>query len=308
MTDRIIPDGVPPTLSVVIPTCNRPALLAEAVRSVVDAVAGSTVVLQVIVVDDGEQPGASDIAAAHGATFLRGSGVGVSAARNLGLAAATGAYVGFLDDDDVWVAGYPIAQLQLLAARPEIDAVVSRMMMGDDQARPVFGPLPPEPLDDSASMYRQFLDYVPVVGSLLVRRAAVDRVGGFDTGLVGAEDWDWGLRLARTCDIAAVTDVAIVLRQHGQGRARSLEAEYDVNRRRCSDTFVVFRRGCADIPIAARVRLVRRWIELRGWWSHMFAELADRATAGGDRRTARRAIVRSVVLSPPAAAKRRLVR
>jgi glycosyltransferase involved in cell wall biosynthesis len=93
-----------PEVSVIIPAFNRANLIARTI----DSVLGQTYpACHVILVDDGSTDGTDAVVAARYAgnprvRVLREENRGVSAARNAGLAAATGDYVAFLDSDDVW--------------------------------------------------------------------------------------------------------------------------------------------------------------------------------------------------------------
>src|SRR5688572_2640316 len=93
--------------SIVIPTYNRPELLARSVRSVL---AQSTAHFELIIVDDGS---ATDIdthfpsALDARITILRSPiHSGVAAARNLGIRASRGRWISFLDDDDEYLPSF----------------------------------------------------------------------------------------------------------------------------------------------------------------------------------------------------------
>ncbi|MGM0704224.1 MAG: glycosyltransferase family 2 protein [Pseudomonadota bacterium] len=94
-----------PSVSVVIPTCDRPQYLREAVVSVV---AQTSPAQEIIVIDNGRQP--VDIEMLPSYNNLRVVRAlpyfGVSQARNLGVILATSQLVSFLDDDDAWDSAY----------------------------------------------------------------------------------------------------------------------------------------------------------------------------------------------------------
>jgi glycosyltransferase involved in cell wall biosynthesis len=93
-----------PLISVVIPTHNRPGLLAEAIASVR---AQTFTDYEIIVVSNGESADMRranrQVAAGHNATYLELERGNVSAARNAGVESAKGEWIAFLDDDDNWL-------------------------------------------------------------------------------------------------------------------------------------------------------------------------------------------------------------
>jgi glycosyltransferase involved in cell wall biosynthesis len=90
-----------PFFSVIIPTCNRAALLNEALASVK---AQRFTDYELIVVDDGSTDQTPRIVDSCGLPilYLRQENQGPGAARNLAIASASGEYVAFLDSDDLW--------------------------------------------------------------------------------------------------------------------------------------------------------------------------------------------------------------
>jgi glycosyltransferase involved in cell wall biosynthesis len=89
---------LPPKLSVVICSLNGAASVDRCIRSLEAQTVRSS--LELIVVDDGSTDTTSQVAQAHGATVIRHAvNLGLAAARNSGLAAATAPIVAFLDDD-----------------------------------------------------------------------------------------------------------------------------------------------------------------------------------------------------------------
>ncbi len=198
-----------PLVSVVIPTFDRAGPVFAAVHSVLSQ---TYVALELLVVDDGST---DDTAARLGAIrdprlhVLRQPNGGVARARNRGIAAAQGAYIAFLDSDDVWLPGKLAAQVATMqAAGPRTGfchtglevrrggTVVERRM-----PRIAGACLPALLLSNPV--------HAPTTTGL-VRRDVFDAVGGFDPALPAIEDWEWLQRVARLYDIAAVPEVLAV--------------------------------------------------------------------------------------------------
>lgn len=96
-----------PTVSVVITTRNRSEFLVEAVRSVVGQ---DYRPIEIVVVDDSSVPAAEEALTGEGSgclQILRNEvAAGVAAARNMGAAATAGDFIGFVDDDDVFLGSH----------------------------------------------------------------------------------------------------------------------------------------------------------------------------------------------------------
>ncbi|ASV76489.1 Putative glycosyl transferase [Thermogutta terrifontis] len=92
---------MPPRISVVIPVYNGAKYLREALASVMEQTYKP---FEIIVVDDGSTDGSADIAKsfAENIIVLSQANRGESAARNLGINAASGDWIAFLDADDIW--------------------------------------------------------------------------------------------------------------------------------------------------------------------------------------------------------------
>ncbi|MFE8938056.1 MULTISPECIES: glycosyltransferase family 2 protein [unclassified Streptomyces] len=181
------------TVSVVIPAHNSARTLDACLRSVY---AQTHPVHEVIVVDDGSTDATAEIARRHPCTLL-GDGVnrGVSAARNTGIAAATGDVLFFLDSDEALTPGSVEAALEILRADPACGCV--------------HGVIAPEPLVDDGPVewYKTLHAHwwrargAGVVQTALFAQAAVPRevfarIGGFDESLRDSEDLELSDRLA----------------------------------------------------------------------------------------------------------------
>jgi len=109
--------------SVVIPTHNRPELVARAIRSVM---AQTIPPRQILVIDDASQPPlmlAGDLWDDRIRVIRHEKSIGGAAARNTGLREAPTSIVAFLDDDDEWLPAKMEIQLAWLQKNPEATLV-----------------------------------------------------------------------------------------------------------------------------------------------------------------------------------------
>lgn len=124
-------DTCPPLISIVIATCNRPSLARRAIESVLMQ---DYLNLEVIVVNNGTKPELlsdyemllDDLKPSINYIDLNNElaiGIGPSAARNAGIRAAKGDYIGFLDDDDCWIEPNYLSNIAPVLADREPDII-----------------------------------------------------------------------------------------------------------------------------------------------------------------------------------------
>lgn len=187
------------SVSIVIPTRDRGAMLIEAVRS---ALAASP--LEVIVVDAGSTDGSVERAAALGAgvRIVPGPARNAAAARNAGVAAARGELIGFLDSDDVMLPAKVDCLRPVLERDPGIALAHGRTVVIDehgetDDALTRDHELRLAKAERVGTAYDALAELcVMYTSATLLRRSAFEAVGGFDESLDAYEDWDLYLRLA----------------------------------------------------------------------------------------------------------------
>jgi glycosyltransferase involved in cell wall biosynthesis len=175
-------------VSVIIPAYNAAQFVELAARS---AVSQTHPDMEVVVIDDGSKDATASIAESiPGVTCIRKPNGGVSSARNVGLRACSGELIAFLDADDIWHPQKIAAQVALMERYPDSDLGYTRIVFKteqfDPQAKIAFDPVPAHTLvDELEPTFRR-----PYLGtsSVMVRRRAVERVGGFDESLPFAED------------------------------------------------------------------------------------------------------------------------
>ena len=184
-------------ISVVIPTYERADLLPRAVRSVI---AQTWQDWECIVVDDGSTDGTAAVLEALVAedarvSYVRRGNGGQGAARNTGIARATGDLIAFLDSDDEWLPEKLARQAAALAVRPDADFCFTADLVAHPDGR-VEERRYPGIAPDRLSWMKLASIGVSVPSSHVYRRASLDRVGPFDERreLIGLEDNEWSVR------------------------------------------------------------------------------------------------------------------
>jgi glycosyltransferase involved in cell wall biosynthesis len=220
-------------VSVIIIFWNAEAFLGEAIASVV---AQTYPHWELLLVDDGSTDGSTVIAqqavaaAPQRMRYLchpQHANRGMSASRNLGIAAAQGEYLAFLDADDVWLPEKLSRQVALLAAVPEAALVYgptewwySWTGRAEDEGRDEVAPLgvPPNTLLPPPLLVTRFLrqeGLSPCTCGLLVRSEVVERVGRFEESFRGLyEDQAFVAKVCLTAPVFASTECWSRYRQH----------------------------------------------------------------------------------------------
>lgn len=222
-----------PTVSVVIPTHNRPALLNEALLSVLNQTAPPA---EIIVVDDASQPPAQISTSRPGVTIrhIRHSEKrGGAAAKNTGALAAHSELIAFLDDDDLIAPSYLERASHCFTSHPNIDVLymaidwfgkhaersrqnymtAMQRLLDEAEGRTIS----PDILKFGDALIMVLLNRVPMAFQRpVVRRDAFIRIGRYTEHCL-LWDCDWALRAALAGNVA-LNEVPLYLqRSDAQG-------------------------------------------------------------------------------------------
>jgi glycosyltransferase involved in cell wall biosynthesis len=222
-------------VSVVIPCYQAGNYLTEAIDSVL-AQESRVKSLEVIVVDNHSL----DDETSRVLAFWRRDGrvrivenaedLGPATARNIGIGVAAGEWVAFLDADDVWLPGALEARWQAIESEPEAEWVGADFRMwyedgsleepGHYQKDDAVGRIL-APAFETGKVLRlrrpvaEFLRFsLAWIGTVMVKRALLRRLGGFEPSLRLAEDVLLWYRLASVTDFFFVPKIAALYRQH----------------------------------------------------------------------------------------------
>lgn len=198
-----------PLVSIIVRTCQRPDVLRETLISIRNQTYDN---IEIVVVEDGKPSAQEMIEAEFNDLNIRyfstGTNMGRSNAGNLGLENATGEFLNFLDDDDVFYADH-------------VECLVRELQQSGNMAAYAFGFETPivvystKPYKYEIKAYNRryttkfdevelcYHNYIPIQ-CIMFSRKLYEELGGFDTSLDYLEDWDLWVRYAQRTRFSCV--------------------------------------------------------------------------------------------------------
>jgi glycosyltransferase involved in cell wall biosynthesis len=215
--------------TIVIPCTDQVQFLAPAISSAFEA---TTKPVEVMVVDHGARGAAEPLVRAFPEVrYIRAPRAGYARARNQGLTNSHGDFILFLDASDRLVPGGLDHSLAALQSHPHCDFVSGRGQRMNDRGVPMTTQYEPVVQRDH---YRELLrhNYITRSATVLFRRRAVERAGGFDPWLQEALNYELYLRIARTHPVLDHGRVVAQFRykRHAGSTARLLRETLEVHR------------------------------------------------------------------------------
>ncbi len=281
-------------ISVVVPTVGDSPALRAALTSALAALGEGDDVLAVYdeAAGRGTRPAVEELDPR--VRVLTSRGRGVSAARNTGLAEATGSGVAFLDDDDLWLPEHLAVLRRARAAHPDAGLLGTHPLLFDDPHPERGGPAPP------SSAMRPMLTRPPagVLGlaelvaqnpftpsAVLVDRALAVELS-FDETLTHLEDWELWLRLSQRARTVFIDEVTVHKREQPGGASRRRRAMAEGG-------LAALAKLCAEGRPAALPRAVLRRRE-----AELLHDLAYALLIAGEHAPARRAALDALERRP----------
>jgi len=214
------------TISVIIPAYNAERTILQTIKSVQEQTFSD---FEIIVINDGSKDKTAEIVQGIKDDRIRYffyENGGVCTARNRGIYHATGEFIAFLDADDLWTPDKLKLQLNLLKQHPEAGVAYSwTCFMDMDEQGKVSSFLPSPAYSFSGNVYPRLLvsDFVHSGSNTLVRREAIESVGGFDQSCAGCADWDYWLRLSKHWSFVVVPKHQILYRRASGSMSSKVE-------------------------------------------------------------------------------------
>ena len=197
-------------VSVVIPTHNRADLLPRAIKSVLNQTFKD---FEVIVVSDGSTDETDTIMSEivnsdERIKYINYSpGRGGNYARNAGIKAAKGEYVGFLDDDDEWLPEKLEKQMLLFDNKKNTVLVYTGVHIIYVNEKTEYSFIPKQHGDLSHTILLD--NCIGSTSTPLVRKTVFEKAGVFDNDLGALQDYDLWIRIAQYGDIEVVSEELI---------------------------------------------------------------------------------------------------
>jgi glycosyltransferase involved in cell wall biosynthesis len=188
-------ESVAPLFSVIINTLNRAAMLRRALESVRRQTFRS---FEIIVVDDGSTEDIESVTrdTTPAAKFIRlAKNRGIPSARNVGIAAAEGRYIAFLDSDDVWHPRYLHFVREAYAQIPDAIFTFTEYMADSQTMRGPVAQLWPEPQAENAILHMILRPFIHTTSSFAAPREGLNAISGFNEKLPRFSDLDCYVRL-----------------------------------------------------------------------------------------------------------------
>ncbi|MFC2025019.1 glycosyltransferase [Chloroflexota bacterium] len=205
-------------VSVIIPTYNRAHLISNAIDSILAQTFND---FELIIVDNFSSDDTESVVKSYVDRRIRyfknnNNGL-VSINRNYGIENSRGEYIAFLDDDDSWLPKKLEKQVSLLESNNELGLVYSDCYVIDDN----------DNIRENTYCYGRKLakgkafnelfqsNFIPML-TVVIRKEALDKVGGFNPRYKIAEDYDLWLRIAAHYPIDFTDQPLAKFRVHSQ--------------------------------------------------------------------------------------------
>lgn len=201
-----------PTISVVVPAYNAERTILETIQSVQKQTFSD---FEIIVIDDGSTDKTVELLKTVQDSRLKVfsySNGGLPVARNRGISQSIGAFITFLDADDLWTSDKLELQLAALQKNPKAGLAYSWTLIMDEKGENFY---PGKSLSFEGNVYPKLLlsNFIASGSNAMLRREAIESVGEFDAELRSCEDWDYWLRVAPNWHFVVVPKAQIFYRQ-----------------------------------------------------------------------------------------------
>ncbi|MGZ0079080.1 glycosyltransferase [Methylomonas sp. YC3] len=211
-----------PLASVILPVYNGKKFIRDAITSILTQ---SHINLELLVVDDGSTDESTSIIKEFSEKdnrirFFQQKNSGVAGARNLALREAKGEYIGFIDQDDIWLTDKLESQIAYFEKNPEAVFLHGNIEYIDDKLTPLDKSLYPWETNASGHCFeRLFVWNAIAIQTVCFKRKCMDTVGFLREDVPGVDDYDYWLRFSRFFSIDYLDKTFALYRFHGENES-----------------------------------------------------------------------------------------
>lgn len=215
-----------PLVSVIIPTYNHAQYIGLAIESVLYQ---SYPNLEILVVDDGSSDGTRKVVEPYltHIKYIYKQNGGTSSALNWGIGKTSGKYICWLSADDMFLPDKVAKQVAQMEADQNLGFVYTSFMVIDAFGGKQYEIHPPCFKDQRAIVVKLLEGCFINGSSVMMRKSALQKVGGFDEKLPQAHDYDLWLRFLRSYTCGFLDDILLAYRWHGENMSQSPDALCD---------------------------------------------------------------------------------
>jgi glycosyltransferase involved in cell wall biosynthesis len=195
--NRIMSDTRTPTVSIIIPAYNTAGLIGQCLESVLSQTYAD---FEALVVNDGS-PDTPELEKALAPfmdriVYIKQENKRAAGARNTAIRQAKGEFLAFLDSDDGWLRHHLASQMKKFADDPSLDLVYANGIRIANPRRQVEF-MERCPSYGTANFEALVVERCQIsVSTVVVRKSAIVKAGGFDESLLRCDDYDMWLRAA----------------------------------------------------------------------------------------------------------------
>ncbi|KLU63989.1 MULTISPECIES: glycosyltransferase [Desulfosporosinus] len=204
-----------PLVSVVIPTYNHARYITQAVESALKQTYQN---VEILVVDDGSTDNTAEVIKPYltQVHYIYKENGGTSSALNYGIEQAAGKYVCWLSADDMFEPEKTAKQVLLLESDPSLGFCYTSFMIIDALGN-ITHLIRSFYTANTHDMVLRLMDACFINGStVMMRKSALEKTGGFDETLPTAHDYDMWFRLLRNGPCGFIDEQLLKYRWHGE--------------------------------------------------------------------------------------------
>ena len=204
-----------PTVSGIITTFNRAEYLKKAIKS---ALSQTYRDFELLILDNSSTDGSEAIIHHFNDSrirYIKHRPLNISQTRNLGVYEAKGDFIAFLDDDDEWLPHKLQSEFSLFEkSANDIAMIYGGFIRIDGKGNAFYTHQPSLKGKILKALLSLEDDFTGSASNPMIKKSAIESLGGFDESIKTGEDWEFYLRLTERYSVAFVSHPIVKIRHH----------------------------------------------------------------------------------------------